>query len=135
MITLTDEIHGLGPTHQSKLASAEVRNSESLLKFCRRRSGRQQLSRQTGIPEETLRRWTVQAELSRIPGLDSKAAYLLQRLGIDCFDTLKAWDPQELLQRLAAENESQGTIPVLPTLERVESWIADAGILTPKATA
>lgn len=139
MITTMDEIHGLGPTHQSQLASAQILDHHNLLKFCRTRKGRRTLSEKTGLAEESLERWTVQAELMRIPGLGPKEAFLLEGLGIRSFDELKRQSATELGEALtaaiAADRTADRVLSEIPPNERVASWIADAAILTPKLGA
>ena len=127
-----DRIHGLGPTHQALLASAEIRDHKNLLKFCRTHAGRKELSEQTGLAEEDLRRWTVQAELMRIPGLGSEEAHLLEKLGIHSFAELKREAAEDLRRRITELDAQEHLLGSAPTLERVKSWLDDAAILTPK---
>jgi predicted flap endonuclease-1-like 5' DNA nuclease len=127
-----DQIHGLGPTHQTQLAAAEVVDHDSLLRFCRTHKGRSSVSEKTGLSTDQLHKWTVQAELARIPGMGQPAAFLLEGLGIHSFDDLKSQSATELLSRLTTAGQSTHLLSEAPALEQVESWIADAAILTPK---
>lgn len=130
-----DSIHGLGPTYQTQLASAEIHDHSSLLRFCRTRKDRRSLSHRTGIPEGNLENWTVQAELMRIPGLGSDVAFLLEGLGIRTFGDLKRQAAADLRERLERSNSATHLLSDTPPLERVASWIADAAVLTPKLGA
>lgn len=134
MIQLTDSVWGLGPTHQGKLAEAGILSSEHLVHFCRSPDDRHGVAKKTGLPVEKLLRWTVQAELGRIPSVGPKEAYLLERVGIHSFAELKVRDAGELLDALTTANREERVLDSLPSRDRVQSWIDDAEVLTPKLT-
>lgn len=131
MIYRTTDIHGLGPVQQGKLASVSILNSAHLMTHCGSRSGREEIRRRTGIPEEELRSWTIQAELMRIPSVGPGEAYLLERCGVKNFEDLQHHDAHHLLTAITAANDRERILDVLPSEERVKSWIADSEILSP----
>lgn len=131
MIHRTTEIHGLGPAEQAKLASLGILTSEHLKARCGNRYSREELRHRTGIPEDLLERWTIQAELMRIPSVGPKGAYLLERCGVRGSADLESRDGAELLQALEAKNDEERILDTAPTRERIECWIQGAAELSP----
>jgi len=64
-----EEIEGIGPVYGEKLKAAGVNKVDELLEKCAAKAGRVALSKETGIDEKLILKWTNHADLFRIPGV------------------------------------------------------------------
>lgn len=128
-----NQIRGLGPVHQSSLASENIFDSEQLVHVGAQPSKRRQLSVSTGIPEEELARFVSQSELMRLPGVGPAYAELLQRSGVRNLQDLARRNLDEVVQRLQGASQRRAGMRT-PSNETVRRWIEDARTLV-KGTA
>jgi predicted flap endonuclease-1-like 5' DNA nuclease len=64
--------------------------------------------------------------LERITGIGSKWATLLKAAGVTTVHELAQWDPEELHAKLTEINDKDNLVGLLPSLEQVTEWIAQA---------
>jgi len=79
---------------------------------------------------EQVTEWIAQAKdkaaLEHITGIGSKRAMLLKAAGVSTVHELAQWDPEELHVELTRINEKDDIISLVPSLEQVTEWIAQA---------
>jgi predicted flap endonuclease-1-like 5' DNA nuclease len=66
------------------------------------------------------------AGLERITGIGSKRAMLLKATGVSTVHDLAQWDPADLHAELTKINDKDDVIGLVPSLEQVTEWIAQA---------
>ncbi|MBE2257678.1 MAG: DUF4332 domain-containing protein [Candidatus Accumulibacter sp.] len=120
------EIEGIGEVYASKLAAAGVGSLESLLKTCCQKSGRKEIAEKSGISEKLILNWVNRADLSRIRGVSTQYADLLECAGVDTVPELAQRNAENLHARMAEVNEQKGLVRKIPTASQVEDWVAQA---------
>jgi predicted flap endonuclease-1-like 5' DNA nuclease len=79
---------------------------------------------------EQVTEWMAQATdksgLEHIPGIGSKRAMLLKATGVSTVHDLAQWDPADLHAELTKINDKDDVIGLVPSLEQVIEWIAQA---------
>ncbi len=131
MKTSIIEIEGIGPTSRQKLDKAHISTVEELLKRGASRTGRKQISENSGIDVETILDWVNIADLLRLDGIDSQLAYLLKLAGVDTIKELRTRNPINLHDKLIETKENSKTIKVVFSLEMIEDFIEQAKKLKP----
>lgn len=131
MKTSIIEIEGIGPTSRQKLDKAHISTVEELLKRGASRTGRKQISENSGIDVETILDWVNIADLLRLDGIDSQLAYLLKLAGVDTIKELRTRNPINLHDKLVETKENSKTIKVVFSLEMIEDFIEQAKKLKP----
>jgi predicted flap endonuclease-1-like 5' DNA nuclease len=127
-------IDGIGPMFAEKLALANIKSTERLLKLGGDRAGRKSISYITGIDETLILRWVLRVDLFRIKGIGAEYADLLEALGIESMKELSTRKADILYHKLIEVNEAKQLVRQLPTPKRVASWVSQARDLTPKVT-
>jgi predicted flap endonuclease-1-like 5' DNA nuclease len=133
MATITD-IEGIGPVFQEKLAAADIKTVESLLEKGASKSGRKAIADASGIAEGKILDWVNMADLFRINGIASQFAELLKAAGVDTVKELRTRNAENLHAALVKTNEEKSLTRVVPSLSKVEDFIAKAKELTPVIT-
>ena len=123
MKTSIIEIEGIGPTSRQKLDKAHISTVEELLKRGASRTGRKQISENSGIDVETILDWVNIADLLRLDGIDSQLAYLLKLAGIDTIKELRTRNPINLHDKLIETKENSKTIKVVFSLEIIVCFL------------
>lgn len=120
------EIEGIGEKYAALLETAGIENQAELLDVCGQRNGRQTIAEKTGISQKLILKWTNQADLARIHGINEEYSELLERSGVDSIPELAQRISENLHQALKTTNERANLVRQLPSLAQVESWIAQA---------
>ena len=81
-----------------------------LLEACCQKSGRRESAEKTGISEKLLLGWANRADLSRIRGVSTQYADLLEGAGVDTVPELAQRNPENLRARMAALNEENNLV-------------------------
>ncbi len=122
-------IEGIGPTYGQKLREAGIISAGDLLAQAATPHGRLDLAERTGIRNELILKWTNQADLYRIAGVDKQYAELLEAAGVDTVVELATRNAANLHGRLESVNAEANLAPYVPALSEVEGWIEQAGQL------
>ncbi|MFA6831322.1 MAG: DUF4332 domain-containing protein [Bacteroidaceae bacterium] len=125
------EIEGIGPADRKKLDKAHISTVEELLKRGASRTGRKQISENSGIDVETILDWVNIADLLRLEGIDSQMAYLIKLSGVDTIKELRTRNPINLHEKLLETREDSKMINVKFTLNVIEGFINQAKELEP----
>jgi len=125
-------IAGIGTAMAAKLRAERIRTTEKLLEASKTVKDRKNLAEKLGADEQTVLRWANLADRMRIKGVREPYAELLKDAGVDTVRELKYRNPGRLAEAMATANAKRRRVDQLPTMKRVEHWIADAKKLTPK---
>jgi len=128
------DIEGIGPVYAEKLAAANIQTVNDILEMCCDASGRKRIADSTGIEESQLLKWANFADLYRIKGIGSEYSELLEAAGVDTVKELRNRNPQNLFDKIQEVNNEKELVRNPPSLNQVESFIAQAKELDPKIT-
>ena len=120
------EIEGIGESYSSQLKEAGITTLENLLKTCCTKKSRKEIAKKAGISENLILDWVNRADLSRIKGVSTVYADLLERAGVDTVPELAQRNPENLRLKMAAGNEDKSLVRQMPSLSQVQTWIAQA---------
>jgi len=125
MAKLSD-IEGIGEAYSAKLEGAGITSLEKLLDAGGEKTGRRQIAEQSGISETLILNWVNRADLSRIKGISTQYADLLECAGVDTVPELAQRNAENLHARLQEVNDEKQLVRKLPTAAQVEDWVAQA---------
>ncbi len=129
-----EQIEGIGPTYASKLAAANIGNTDQLLKLCCDARGRKAVAETTGLTTAQLLKWANMADLMRISGVGSEYSELLEAAGVDTVKELRNRNAANLQARMAEVNEARKLTRTVPSESQVANWIEQAKGLDPLIT-
>ncbi|MCA0361592.1 MAG: DUF4332 domain-containing protein [Armatimonadetes bacterium] len=121
-----EDIEGIGPAYAEKLREAGVKTEEALLEQGASKKGREGLAEATGISEKLILGWVNRADLSRIKGIGSEYADLLEAAGVDTVPELATRNAANLTAKMAEVNEAKNLVRTLPTEAKVADWVEQA---------
>ncbi len=125
-MTKLSEIEGIGETFSAKLQEAGITSIENLLKTCCEKKGRKEISQQTDISEKLILNWVNRADLSRVKGVSTQYADLLECAGVDTVPELAQRNAENLQAKMAEVNEEKSLVRKVPTASQVQDWVAQA---------
>ncbi len=122
------DIEGIGAANAKKLAKAGIKSVGALLKKGASRKGREEISKVTGIDAKTILTWVNMADLYRVKGIGSEYSELLHKAGVDTVAELRNRNAENLVKKMAEVNSAgkKRLVRALPTVKRVQTWIANA---------
>ena len=120
------DIEGIGPTFAAKLQECGINNTDQLLEKGGKPSGRKEIAAKSGLQEKQILGWVNRADLSRIKGVGSEYADLLECAGVDTIPELKNRSSKNLHAKMVELNEEKKLVRKLPTAEQVEDWVGQA---------
>lgn len=121
-----EEIEGIGPSYGEKLRMAGVSSVEDLLQAGAEKSGRKSLSDKTGITENLILEWVNRADLTRVKGVSTQYADLLEASGVDSIPELAQRNAENLLAKMKEVNTEKKLVRQLPGIASVEKWVSNA---------
>ncbi len=77
------EVEGIGESYAAKLKDAGITTLENLLKVGCEKKGRKEIAEKSGITEKLILNWVNRADLTRIKGISTQYADLLECAGVD----------------------------------------------------
>ncbi|MEN8802426.1 MAG: DUF4332 domain-containing protein [Arenicellales bacterium] len=119
-------IEGIGKAYSAKLEEAGIGTLEDLLKVCCEKKGRKEISEKSGISEKLVLNWVNRADLSRIKGVSTQYADLLECAGVDTVPELAQRNPENLQAKMAEINGEKNLVRKVPTASLVQDWVAQA---------
>ncbi len=120
------KIDGLTAFAVTKLKSAGIRTTESLLEAARTAKGRKALAAKTNLSEQQLLEWANIADCMRIPGMGKAKAELLRATGVTTVREFTHRNPARLAQAMKEVNTKRKLVRVLPSEKSVEQLIEHA---------
>jgi predicted flap endonuclease-1-like 5' DNA nuclease len=125
-MTKLSEIEGIGESFSLKLAETGITSLENLLEVCGEKKGRKDVAEKSGISEKLILKWTNRADLTRIKGVSTQYADLLEYAGVDTIPELAQRKAENLQVKMAEVNEEKHLVRQVPSLSQVEGWVAQA---------
>jgi predicted flap endonuclease-1-like 5' DNA nuclease len=129
-----EEIEGIGPAFAEKLAAADIKTTDDLLKLCCDASGRKSTAEKTAVSEKQLLKWANMADLMRISGVGSEYSELLEAAGVDTVKELRNRNAENLAAKMAEVNEEKKLTRTVPSEKVVIGWVEQAKTLDPLIT-
>lgn len=129
-----EEIEGIGPAYAEKLAAADIKTTDDLLKLCCDAKGRKSTAGTTGVSEGQLLKWANMADLMRISGVGSEYSELLEAAGVDTVKELRNRNAENLAAKMAEVNETKKLTRTVPSEKVVAGWVDQARSLDPLIT-
>jgi predicted flap endonuclease-1-like 5' DNA nuclease len=129
-----DTIEGIGPSYKEKLAAADIKTTDDLLKLCCDKKGRKATAGATGCSEAQLLKWVNMADLMRISGVGEEYSELLEAAGVDTVKELRNRNAANLTKAMAETNEQKKLVRSVPSESQVTKWVAQAKELDPLIT-
>ncbi len=127
--TPIQEIQGIGPVYEKKMAAAEVASVEELLAKGSTPDGRAAIVEASGLKEDKVLTFVHHADLFRVAEMSPDFAELLVAGGVSSPTELAGQDAETLAGALASVNEEKHLAPESPNQEQIASWMASAGSL------
>lgn len=124
-----EDIEGIGPSYATKLKDAGVTTEEGLLEAGATKKGRAEIAEKTGISEKLILGWVNRADLSRIKGVGSQYADLLEEAGVDTVPELAQRNAANLTKAMEEANEKKNLVNRTPSESEVAKWIEEAKTL------
>ncbi len=125
-MTKLSNIEGIGEVYAGKLEAAGLTSEENLLEVCCDKKGRKAVAEKSGISEKMLLGWANRADLSRIKGVSTQYADLLECAGVDTVPELAQRNAENLQKKMDEVNEEKSLVRKVPSLSSVEDWCAQA---------
>lgn len=119
-------VEGIGPVYEEKLRRIGVRSTDKFFEFASTEKGRKDLAEESGISEKLILEWTSMIDLFRIKGVGAEYADLLLAAGVETVIELAKRRADNLTLKMIEVNSQKKRVRVLPKLEMVEGWIAQA---------
>lgn len=120
------DIEGIGPAYAEKLQGCGITSTDQLLEMGGTPQGRKQIASKSGITEKQILGWVNRADLTRIKGVGSEYADLLECAGVDTVPELKGRSAKNLHAKMAEINEQKKLVRKLPTETQVSNWVDQA---------
>jgi predicted flap endonuclease-1-like 5' DNA nuclease len=123
------DVEGIGPANAAKLEQAGVATPEDLLEKGGTRAGRERLAEATGLSAAHLLKWVNRVDLSRVKGVNTQYADLLEAAGVDTPKELARRNAEHLHAQLSSVNASKKLVRELPHMSQLAKWIDEAKAL------
>ncbi len=120
------DVEGIGPVYAQKLTDAGIVTTEVLLEKGAAPKGRKEIAEKTGIGDALILKWVNRVDLSRIKGIGSEFADLLEAAGVDTVPELAKRVPANLAKKLEEVNTAKKLTRKLPTAAQVTDWVEQA---------
>lgn len=122
-------IEGIGAEHASVLSRAGVTHVRHLLQRAATASGRDALSRETGLSDAQLLEWLNHIDIMRIRGVGAEYSDLLEAAGVVSPRELARHSPAQLATLLAQTNARHPLVRRVPSEKVLAGWISEARTL------
>ncbi|MDH3588212.1 MAG: DUF4332 domain-containing protein [Gammaproteobacteria bacterium] len=120
------DIEGIGPAFAEKLQGCGIKSTDQLLEKGGDPKGRKEIAAKAGLNEKQILGWVNRADLSRIKGVGSEYADLLECAGVDTVPELKGRSAKNLHSKMVEINDKKKLVRKLPTADQVGDWVAQA---------
>jgi len=125
-MTKIADVEGIGEAYAQKLAEAGIATTQALLEKAATPKGRKEVAAKTAIGDALILKWVNHVDLSRIKGIGSEYADLLEAAGVDTVVELAKRVPANLSKKMAEINLEKKLVRKLPAESRVTDWVAQA---------
>ena len=125
-MTKLSSIEGIGEKYATKLEAGGVKSIEDLLKKCGDKKGRKTMAEECDISEKLILNWANRADLSRIKGVSTQYADLLECAGVDTVPELAQRNAENLHAKMVEVNADKKLVRQVPGASQVTDWVAQA---------
>ncbi|MCU7959004.1 MAG: DUF4332 domain-containing protein [gamma proteobacterium symbiont of Bathyaustriella thionipta] len=125
-MTKLSNIEGIGEVYAGKLEQAGCASEAELLSMGGSKKGRKALADGSGLSEKQILNWVNRADLSRIKGVSTQYADLLECSGVDTVPELAQRNAENLHAKMIEVNEQKKLVRQVPGASQVEDWVAQA---------
>jgi predicted flap endonuclease-1-like 5' DNA nuclease len=125
MAKLSD-IEGIGPKFEAKLKEIGIGSLEKLLEAGAKPSGRAHIAKESEISEKLILTWVNKADLTRVKGISTQYADLLEFANVNTIPQLATRNAENLTAKMEEVNAERNLVRKTPVLSNVEDWIAQA---------
>lgn len=125
MAKLTD-ISGIGEVYLGKLEAKGITSIEQFLEAGGTKKGREEIAEKTEISPDLILKWLNRADLSRVKGISTQYADLLEVAGVDTVPELAQRRADNLHAKMNEINEQKNLVRRMPTESQVADWVAQA---------
>ena len=125
MAKLSD-IEGIGEKYAAKLSKAGIGSLEKLLERGCVKKGRKEIAETCGVSEKLILEWVNRADLSRIKGVSTQYADLLECAGVDTVPELAQRNAANLQAKMVEVNSAKKLVRQIPAVSQVEKWVVQA---------
>lgn len=129
-----EDIEGIGPAFAKKLAVANIKTTDDLLKLCCDAKGRKAIAEKTGVGESMLLNWSNKADLMRVSGIGPQFSELLEAAGVDTIKELRTRNAANLATKMKEVNDRKRLAKASPAETVVQGWIDAAKKMEPTIT-
>lgn len=120
------DIEGVGKTYAAKMEKIGVKTVEELLRQGASKKGRTALAEKSGVSDKLILEWVNRADLTRIRGVSTQYADLLESTGVDSVPELAQRNAENLQQKMAEVNTKKKLVRLVPGINSVSSWVEQA---------
>lgn len=120
------EIKGITIRISYIIESQGIKTVEALLEACATKKGREKLCKETGLESKDVLTWANRADLSRVKGIATQNADLLEAAGVDTVPELAQRNPENLHAAILEENNKHRIVSKMASLNQVKDWVAQA---------
>ena len=120
------DIEGVGKTYAAKMEKIGVKTVEELLRQGASKKGRTALAEKSGVSDKLILEWVNRADLTRIRGVSTQYADLLESAGVDSVPELAQRNAENLQQKMAEVNTKKKLVRLVPGINSVSSWVEQA---------
>lgn len=125
MAKLSD-IEGIGEKYAAKLQEGGVGSLEALLEKGAEKKNRKAIAENCGISEKLVLNWVNRADLSRVKGVSTQYADLLECAGVDTVPELAQRNAENLHAKMTEVNDEKKLVRQLPSASQVSDWVNQA---------
>jgi predicted flap endonuclease-1-like 5' DNA nuclease len=109
-MTKLSEIEGIGGRYATKLKEAGVTSLENLLETGSSKKGRKEIANKSGVNEKLVLSWVNRADLTRIKGVSTQYADLLESAGVDTIPELAQRNAENLQTKMTEVNDAKNLV-------------------------
>ena len=120
------DIEGVGKTYAAKMEKIGVKTVEELLRQGASKKGRTALAEKSGVSDKLILEWVNRADLTRIRGVSTQYADLLESAGVDSVPELAQRNAENLQQKMAEVNTKKKLVRLVPGINSVSRWVEQA---------
>ena len=125
-MTKLNAIEGIGYASAEKLQAIGIETVEQLLQNGKTEAGRRRMAAASKVTAKRMLGWVCRADLSRIKGIGSEYADLLEAAGVHTVADLAQQSADALCEKLRASNKAKKRVRRVPAMTRVAQWIEQA---------
>lgn len=116
----------IGLVYFDKLAKADVKSTDGLLKKGVNPKGRKEIENATGIGNDLILRWIDFADLLRVRDMSIEYIYLLEETGVKSVTELAQRNPEVFYKILVEVNNQKKLVSKPFSIDMVRNWIEQA---------